>query len=305
MKNIISLFFLLFITIHTNAQSDNSNSIYIENLKELNSRPLKVVLKKGNSESTKLFNKKYKEAVFSEWKITTDIEFITKEEFKTHKKNKISKYAYLNPDKMKIRGSRPGNMNAGMPSSYDALFYLALDGKKEIIISSTPFDFKKKHHKARYFEAIQSLYYKILDDIDKKNSRRDDILEIYKNGTKEEVKEYFIKMASESKKDLSTKILLIDRNILKKNVDKLIGKYYPYEYKIVSEETINNAIVANDDTKAYLSEYLITDVKTGKEILSFVYNLDKIKKVGVFTILGLFSSKISEKSLINLNSYLK
>ncbi|WP_034058352.1 hypothetical protein [Lacinutrix jangbogonensis] len=265
MKNIFLLIFVLFITLTTKAQSDNLDTIYIENLKELNSRPLKVVLKKGKSESTKQFNKNYKAAILNEWKITEDIEFITEEVFKTHKKNKNSKFAYLHPDKVRSSGgSRPGNKSGAITPGYDALFYLALDVKKEIIVSNIPFGFKKKHHKALYFEAVQRLYYEILDDIDNKNSIEDDILEIYKNGTKEELKVYAIKIAAKAKEDLKTMTLLIDKKLLKKNVSSLIIKYYPYDYKIVSEITINNAVVANDKTKAYLTKYKITDIYSGK-----------------------------------------
>ena len=304
MKKFLSLYIIFFIfSVSVTAQRKKSDAVFIENLKELNSRPLKVVLKKGNSESTKLFNANYKEAVLSEWKITSDIEFITEKQYKAQKKSKTSKFAYLYLGRIKVGGSRPGNRNDVMVSSYDALQYLALNGKKEIIVTNTSFDFKKKDHKARYFEAIQGLYYVILDEIDPVNSKKDDIFEIYKNGTKQELKDYAIKMAIEGKEDLKIKTLLIDRKQLKKNVDKLIGKYYPYEFKIVSEKTINNAIVANDSTKVLLDKNKITDVETGKEVLGFFFNLDEIKKTAFLPIFS--SNKITEQDLIKLNSYLK
>ena len=87
-------FALILFTLFTTFLSVKAQSDYITDAKkieEINSRPLKVVLKKGNAKSTQEYNEKFKEAVLSEWTITDDIKFISHEEYKEQSKNKNSK----------------------------------------------------------------------------------------------------------------------------------------------------------------------------------------------------------------------
>ena len=148
------LLVILLLSISISTSQNGKMDVFNHNIKELANRPLLIVLKNGDSESTTQFNNFFKDAVESEWTVHQSFEVITEDEFKQHKKNKINKYAYLLLGKVK---GRIGSNAQTIKDSYKALFYLTLQEKKEIKVTNIEFEFKNKDHKARYYETIQQL----------------------------------------------------------------------------------------------------------------------------------------------------
>ncbi|MGR7812066.1 hypothetical protein [Lacinutrix undariae] len=295
-------FALILFTLFTTFLSVKAQSDYITDTKkieEINSRPLKVVLKKGNSKSTQEYNEKFKEAVLSEWTITDDIKFISHEEYKEQSKNKNSKYAYLKVGKT-IKMHSMGS-NAGTSSTTVWITYYTLDNKKPVM--STWFEIEKKDDKAKYFTQIQKLNIFTLEMLSTKMNEPS-LYDLYKRKDKTALNNYLDEHAKKAKEILKTKTLLIDRDLINKKLDSEIKTYYPFNYKIVSEEEINNAIVSNDSTKAIISKDNITDADTGELILLFSIrrNTSMKTKIAPFGI-GL-GYRLKENSLINLGSYL-
>ena len=123
--------------------------------------------------------------------------------------------------------------------------------------------------------------------------------------------EYLDNVVKEANIVLKEKTLLIDQDLIHKKVSlNTFKKYYPYNFKIVSKNEINEAIIANDTTKLKLSHKDIIDLDTGELLLQFSYpyseNIKSVKFSPYGIGSGMFKGKtIKEDDLKSLNTYIR
>ena len=295
MKKLLFVILLLSITI-SSAQKKERNATDEEHINELKQKPLVLVLRKGKSESIKQFNSSFKDAVESEWTEHTTFKIITEDELKEHKKNKIDTYAYLKYDKIST-----GKAIDNSTTKYKVIRYFKLKGKKEYGLYEF-IRFKEKDHKARFYELIQNINNTFI------NPSHILSMNYTRGSSKEDVQNRALNLANTAKEELKDKTLLINQDLLDKEInDEIIKKYYPYSFKIVSENEIDEAIVNNDKTKAILLKSEIIDVDTGKLIFHFYFNYDDLTngtKIAPYGI-GLLGRKIKVENLQNLGSFFR
>lgn len=225
MKKILSILFTLHLTISMNAQLgvQKNRLPEAELIKEL---PLLIVLHEYDDPLYKKMNVLLKEAIEKYWTYSKSYEFITKEKLRelSKDKSKKDKYAYL----MYSEKLYQANVPAGV-------FCIGLLNKKTFT------HFKKFGNPDKELTLAD---YKI-----GLNWLQRDLALPFGFG---EVNKRNKVLIEELKERISQDTLLIDEDLINDDLKKDIAEIYKNEYKIVSKEIIDKAIINETPNILYL-----------------------------------------------------
>jgi len=215
MKNTIIYTFIALLCFSANAQMGVLGKKPAKQIEMLRQRPLLVVLwDEGELDD---FNENIKKAMDIAWTFSSDIQYITKDEWKTIYKDKdqVEKYAVMYYTQKMLGGNAPNN----------SLLIGLTENKVCTHFAFTP------------NLSIADLIFSL------KNIQTDfDIGDDYKNMMND-----MGKNASKFLNDsLETKTVYFDEAELSKKFLKKIQETYPYKYEVVSKEDIDEAILNKD-----------------------------------------------------------
>lgn len=225
MKKIVIASFILLISYSATAQMGVLGKKAAKQIELLKERTMLVVL--WDDGELDGFNDNIKKAIDEVWTFSSDIKYITKDEWRKLSKNKEEREKYTNlyyTTKM---------LNANAPDH--SLVFGLLEKKV-----STHFVFTPKTELA---DLMLSL----------KNMQLD--LEIG-NNYKKVVKEQRMEFTKFMKENLPEMTLYIDKELVTKKLVKKIEKTYPYPYKLVSHEEINTAILTKDPNVLFIRSFV-------------------------------------------------
>lgn len=194
------------------------------------------------------FGERFKAAVQEIWTYNENVKFVTEEEFKSFLKNKKDRdtYAYLSyADFIKV-GFHPGNIvKVSFLDKVAPIYYVTVSseyiGTKFLNFSSKVITIVEKEEisKADLLFAVKQLHTHIVSFNKYKKMNRKDAMKAYKEGLN-------------GLEVLKNKTLLIEENTLTKKALKKIKSIYKYDYKVVSKEVIDDAIVNSYEDKVYI-----------------------------------------------------
>lgn len=228
MKKHLLIFFTLFLTISMNAQLGIKKKKMSE-AKLIKELPLLVVLHEYDDPFYKKMNVMLKESMGKYWTFSDSIKFITKKELREFSKDKSKKdkYAYL----MYSEKEYQANVPAGV-------FCIGL------LKNKTFTHFKKFGNPNKELSLAD---YKLgLFWLQKDLTLRFGIGAVSKRA-KILIKEF--------KERMSQDTLLIDKDLINDEIKESLAKDYKYNYKIVSKEIIDNAILDELPNILYLKSF--------------------------------------------------
>nr|WP_321243286.1 hypothetical protein [uncultured Psychroserpens sp.] len=284
-----------------------------DNTKELVQRPLKVVLLKEGKEKNDTYNTYIKSAIESELTIIENYSFITKEEYEDLKKDKSSDFAFLiyYPKKattsttMTATSSTSSTKQTNTTFNEDGLVLYGFNKKgKKIKTIGGDICFEKSCTLADYYFSIQNMQSQIFG-----------MVNAPKVVTKMKEARAMIEKAQKEQQDnikkLENMTLYVNEKSINETLKGEFGKYYKYNYKIVSFEDIENAVLENNTTAVILYADSIKSADTGFPLLSFI-DMKKMKgfKVSAAPIVAgtifkdIFSHEITKKDLTRLKEIL-
>ncbi len=246
MKKILSTFLFLLFTISLHAQLGISKKKISEAqlIKEL---PLLVVLHDYEHPFYEKMNINLKEAIQKYWTYSESVEFITKDELKEFSKDKSKKdkYAYLMfSDKL-----YQANVHAGF-------FCIGLLNKK---IYTHFKKFGNPNKELTLADYKQGLYWLQKD------------LTMVRHSLKEAKANTKI-LIEKCKEEIPNSTLLIDKDLITNNLKENISEFYKYNYKIVSKEVIDEAIINETPNVIYFKTLETVTRPTGSASDSREYN---------------------------------
>lgn len=215
MKKLIICICIALLCFNVNAQLGLLGKKPIKQVETLRERPLLVVL--WDDGELDDFNENIKKAMDLTWTFSSEIRYISKEEWKTKYKNKdeAKKYAHMYYTKKMLSGNAPDH----------SLLIGLMENKV-----STHFAFTPHLSLADLIFSLKN----IQADLEIGGDYKDKMKEMGKNASK------FLKDS------LKTKIVYFDESELSKKFIKKIHDVYPFNYEIVSKEEIDDAILNKD-----------------------------------------------------------
>jgi hypothetical protein len=197
----------------------------MEKVQELSKRTLLVML-----DDDEISDEDFKSAVERIWTFNKEIEFISLDRLKEIRKNKKSakNYAYLIYKKGGVTNNYPGeSVRVGLLEKNSPIYYQSIEFDKKLNEADMTFALNRLHD---YVSGMVS----------------------YKKMSKKDMMKAFKEHEGIAKK-IKDKTLLIDETLMKSNkLKKTIESGYKYEYKVVSKEVIDQAIVTKDDSVYYI-----------------------------------------------------
>ncbi len=181
------------------------------------------------------YNISLKKGFENSWNFSNEVKFITSEELETYNsESNTGKYAYF---KIQIEKGDNGFSlikSKGLITTYNYAIYLT--GEKKPVYS---FMYSSSLPNAADFKFISQQIQNYLT-----------VRELLKSGekSKNELKSEFYENAHKIK----DKTLLINKEDISDNLIEEIKNIYKYQYKLTSKEEIDEAILNNDKSKAYL-----------------------------------------------------
>lgn len=216
MIKILSFFFALFLTISMNAQYgiQKNRMAEAELIKEL---PLLVVMHEYDSPFYQKMNVMLKEAMEKYWTYSGPIEYVTKDELReiSKDKSKKDKYAYLMYSEKVYQANVPSGV-----------FCIGLLDKKVFTHFKSFGDLNKELTLADYKLGLYWL---------QKDLTLPFGMKVVNNRLKESIYEYRERVTQDT--------LLIDEDLFTEDLIESIPELYNYNYKIVSKEVIDKAIL--------------------------------------------------------------
>lgn len=191
---------------------------------------------------TSEFGEQLKAAVQKVWTYNKDIRFITEGELKTFRKNKKERknYAVLDYLDAGLHTNDLGDViKIGfLDNSYPvhALMISSVDTDSESFSKIE----KKDINEADLLFYVRQLQEQLIN------------LTKYKKMSRIKIAKKIQKINADGIKTLKTKTLLIEKNALTKKALKEFKANYKYDYKIVSKEVIDDAIINSYDDKLYI-----------------------------------------------------
>jgi len=276
---------------------------FFANAKEIQQRPLKIILLKEGKEKNDIFNKNIKAAIQSEWYISENFNFISQEEYKVLKKEKSSEFAFL-----MYLPPKTTSTNRKITIYEDGLIYFGYNEKgKKVDIMGVDICFEKSCSQADYYHTVQDIQNRIYalskaTEASTKKMKMKDVRALMEKAQKEQ---------QENIKRLENMTLYVNEKSLNDKLKKDFGKYYKYDFKITTIEEIESAVLDNNDSIALLRESSIVSANTGMVIIFFV-DTSKMKGLKVKTKTQesikffdeLFSYEIQKKDLERLKDVL-
>lgn len=185
-------------------------------------------------ENMALFNANLKLGIEKNWNYSKEIIFITEKELETYNKNSKGKYAYMRNDIIAGKDGSSIMTNKNLISTSNYAIYIT--GENSPVYSMMYFSGVPNEADFKFIVNQIQAYFK--GRIDKKAS----------NKSNKQIKE---EIASNSKR-IKDKTLLLESDDLSDDVKKEIAKIYKFPYKITTKNEIDQAILSNDKTVAYL-----------------------------------------------------
>ncbi|MGH1384656.1 hypothetical protein [Kordia sp.] len=232
------------------------------------------------------FGERFKAAVQEIWTFNENVKFVTEEEFKTFLKNKKERetYAYLNYADFISVGLHPGNIiKVSLLGKAAPIYYVTVSSEYLASIptlnSSKVISTNKKEEisKADLLFAVKQLQNHVFSFSKYKKMSRKEAMKAYKEGL-------------DGVKVLKNKTLLIEENTLTRKALKKIKSIYKYDYKIVTKEVIEDAIVNSYEDKVYIKGLAIIQPPMTSNALN------SINDYGTFTMVtyGIYDSVTNE-----------
>lgn len=250
MKKPILILLIIFTFNHINAQFGFGK---IEDIKRIKEVPLLVILQEKSEKTIKKINKSkkgdinqyysdiknfntaIKEGFENPWVFSKEIKFITTQEFETYNsKSNKRKYAYF---KLQIdQGDNGFSLlkSKGLITTYNYAIYLT--GEKKPVYS---YMYSSDLPNSADFKFISQQIQNYLVGRETLKSG---------NKSRKEMIAEFNKNASEIK----NKTLLLDRENLTENLIDEIKNVYKYDYKLTTKKEIDESILSNNESIAYL-----------------------------------------------------
>lgn len=223
-----TLFFILIFLFSSSIFAQMGMKKMIEDVKELQNRTLLVVLE-DDEDNLESFNTNFETAINKEWDFNTEIQYVTKSEFKDIRKNKKTRsdFGYISyANKGKDGIYPPNSLLVGLLEKTSVILFQYIDHENKLSLGDLIFSTAKAN-----------LYMTGLVD--------------YKKMSMKEMKKK-MKESSAFTDVLKTKTLLIVENEITNEATKDLESNYKFAYKFVSRSEINRAIVDQDKDKVYL-----------------------------------------------------
>lgn len=252
------------------------------------------------------FGKRFKSAVEKTWTYNENVKFITEEEFKKFKKNKKERksYAVLDFYESDRRTDNLGSVvkvslldKVNSPVHYIMISAIHMTNK-----------FNKKNKKEKINEAdllfaIAQLHSQVIN------------LTKYEKMDRKVIIKKLQEHNENALKDLKTKTLLIDENMLTKRALKEFKANYKYPYKVVPKEVIDDAITNSYDDKIYIKGILqatgfireVTDFTNNSSLMTIVtYSIyDSETNDQIYLLLPMGNFNLSKKDVKNFLEKIK
>ncbi|WCO03070.1 hypothetical protein [Psychroserpens ponticola] len=213
----------------------------IEDVKKLQERTLLVVLE-DVEDNKEAFNSNFETVIDREWSFNTNIQYVTKSEFKELKKDKKNRnnFGYISyAAKGKDGIYPPQSLLVGLLENTSVILFQYIDHDGKLSLGDLIFSTAKAN-----------LYMTGLVD--------------YKKMSMKEMKKK-MKESSGLTEVLKSKTLLIDEKDLTKDARKDLESNYKLAYKIVNRSEIDKAIVDKDKEVVYLRfQYIINPTSKKK-----------------------------------------
>ena len=225
MKKLIICVGIALVCSSVNAQMGLLGKKPVKQLEMLRERPLLVVL--WDDGELDGYNENIKKAIAEVWTFSSDIRYITKDQWREMAKDKdeAQRYAHLYYTKKMLGGNAPNN------SLVIGLLEKAV---------STNFYYTPDTGLADLMLALHNIQTDLIMGADYKK--------IVKNQSME-----FSRFLSDS---LEHKTLYIDEALVTKKFLKKINDTYTYDYKLVSKDEIDNAILNKDPKVLFIREFV-------------------------------------------------
>lgn len=224
MKKILLIVATFLMCYNTNAQMGLLGKKPAEQVEQLKERPLLVVL--GDEEVMDVYNENIKKAIDEVWTFCTDIRYISKDEWRKLAKDKdeAKKYAQLYFTARTLNANAPGSslVIGLLENKISTNFYYTGIGLADLTLA----------------------LHNIQTDLEMGTSNRT----VLKNQQNE-----FSEYLTDS---LQHKTLYIDKAVVGKKFLKQIDDIYKYDYKLVSKEEIDNAIINKDPNVLFIREFV-------------------------------------------------
>lgn len=248
-KSILTLFLFILTLSNVSAQFGYGQLKDIERIKEV---PLLAVLQSTNEKTIKKitkskkgdiqkyysdienYNNSLKDGLSSSWEFSNEIKFITNEELERYnsKKNK-RKYAYFKLDINKGDKFSPYADVGGITTFNYGLY---LTGKNKPVYSVMYMSALPNTADFKFISQQLQNYLKMREMIKSGDKSRKDYVEEF----------------NENSPMLKDKILLLDRADLSEKLIEEIHDVYKFDFELTSKAAIDEAILNNDNDKAYL-----------------------------------------------------